>query len=87
MTLKQLSQIKRWLVLHGNNHRIELETWNMILSAWVVGWVALPGAMMLQEWLLMPALLIATLLPQLYVSSRRRLHRRGRLRCDWLCAI
>lgn len=82
MTLKQLAQIKRWLVLHGEQHRVELEAWNLILSAWVVGWVALPGTLMLQAWLLLPALLLATLLPHLYVRSRQLLHRQGRLRCD-----
>ncbi len=45
-------------------------------TPWLRG-IAAPGV-----WGLCLSLLL--LLPRLYVRLRRRLHRRGRLRCDWL---
>ncbi|MBC7729703.1 MAG: hypothetical protein H7242_19260, partial [Microbacteriaceae bacterium] len=45
-------------------------------AAWFLHWLAVTG-------LCLPLLL----LPGLYVRLRRRLHRRGRLRCDWLTSL
>lgn len=87
MTLRQLSQIKRWMVLHGRRHAVELQVWDLVLCCWVLGWVALPGMLLIKAWLALPALMLAMQLPALYVRWRVRLHRGGRVRCDWLCAL
>lgn len=87
MTLVQLAQVKRWMRLHGRQHAVELQIWDLILCCWVLGWTALPGLLLLEFWPGLPALLLAMLLPSLYVRWRTRMHRRGRLRCDWLCAL
>lgn len=87
MTLKQLGQVKRWLILHRNDHQVELQAWDLVLTCWVLGWVSAPGLMLTEQW---PALLLCPLaltLPSAYANWRRRLHRSGRLRCDWLTAL
>lgn len=87
MTLGQLAQVKRWMRLHGQQHVLELQAWDLVLCGWVLGWSALPGMMVLQLWEALPLLLLGVLAPSLYVRWRIRLHRHGRLRCDWLCAL
>jgi hypothetical protein len=87
MTLQQLAQIKCWLRLHGGRHPVELQAWDLVLTCWVLGWVSVPGLMLLEAWPGLPLSLLAFLLPTLYAGTRRRLHRQGRLRCDWLTAL
>ncbi len=87
MTLLQLTQIKHWLFLHGRRHPLELCAWDMVLTAWVLGWVALPAILLIHEWTLLPLCPAGFLLPGFYASWRTRLHRSGRLRCDWLTAL
>lgn len=91
MTLGQLAQVKHWLLMHAHQHAhqhaVELQAWNLVLGCWVLGWTAMPGVLLLQVWWLLPLLPLGVLLPSLYVAWRSRLHRRGRLRCDWLCAL
>lgn len=87
MTLQQLKQVKQWLRLHGGRHPVELQVWDLVLTAWLLGWVGLPPSLLLHEWLLLPLCLSFWLLPELYTRWRSRLHRRGRLRCDWLTAL
>lgn len=87
MTLKQVAQVKRWLRLHGRAHPLELYVWDLVLTAWVLGLMAVPLSMLLHQFDLLPLSLAAFLLPTLYAAWRVRLHRRGRLRCDWLTAL
>lgn len=87
MTLLQLTQIKRWLFLHGRRHPMELCAWDMVLTAWVLGWVALPALLLIHAWALLPLCPAGFLLPGVYATWRIRLHRSGRLRCDWLTAL
>lgn len=86
MTLRQLTLIKRWQVAHRRQHPLEYHTWDMVLTGWLMGCVGTPLALLLWPWLL-PLGLTLCMLPGLYVGWRRRLHLRGRLRCDWLCVI
>ncbi len=87
MTLIQLTQVKQWMRQHGQRHVVELQIWDLVLCCWLLGWAALPGLILLQDWLMLPVLLMGTLLPTAYVRWRCRMHRAGRLRCDWLCAL
>ncbi|WP_077035005.1 hypothetical protein [Pelomonas sp. KK5] len=87
MTLKQLAQIRRWLRLHGCRHPLELQVWDLVLTAWVMALMATPVSMLIDELGLLPLCLTGFLLPSAYAALRRRLHRAGRLRCDWLTAL
>ncbi len=92
MTLKQVSQVRRWLQLHGQQrHAVELQALDLVMIFWVLGWVSLPSLMVTGLWaalpLSLPLCLAAFLLPSLYAGLRQRLHRNGRLRCDWLTAL
>lgn len=84
MTLQQLSVVKRWHVLHRRDRPVEFHTWDTVLTLWLVGWLGIPAELIL--WQLYGLLACSALLfaPAAYVALRRRLHRRGRLRCDWL---
>ena len=87
MTLQQLHAVKLWHVVHKPESPIEYHAWDVVLTAWVCGWMGEPAALLLW-W---PGLAIACALlfasPTLYVALRRALHRRGRLRCDWLASL
>lgn len=87
MTLRQLAQVKQWLRLHGRQHPIELCAWDLVLMVWVLGITALPAFVLIDAWALLPLCLAGFLLPGAYAAWRGRLHRRGRLRCDWLTAL
>jgi hypothetical protein len=83
VTLRQMTILKRWLVLHQYGHAVEYFCWDAMLTTWVLGWVGLPAALILRP-LVSLACLAAVLAPEAYVSLRVRLHKSGRLRCDWL---
>ena len=84
MTLQQLASIKQWHLSHPLGHQVEQQVWDGLLASWVFGWTGLPAAWLMDSLLVMGLCLVLLMLPGLYVRLRRRLHRRGRLRCDWL---
>ena len=87
MTLKQLNAFKRWHVAHRNDHPVEYQFCDAVLSLWVAGWVGLLSAMILRALGLLPFLFAAAWAPDLYHALRRSLHHHGWLRCDWLAAV
>lgn len=87
MTLQQLGQLHRWHVAHERDHPFESEVCHLVLTAWVLGWAALPALMLLDALALAPLCLAGWLMPDLYRALRRRLNASGRLRCDWLPAV
>lgn len=87
MTIRQVSQVRRWLLLHGRGHPVELQALDLVLILWMLGWAGLPSLMVIGFWPILPLCLAAALLPSAYAWLRRRLHRRGWLRCDWLTAL
>ncbi|MEY4750811.1 MAG: hypothetical protein RIQ60_3025 [Pseudomonadota bacterium] len=87
MTLDQLKHFKRWHVCHRDGHELEFALCDMVLEAWVLGWMLLPTLAILDAEALLPASLALILMPELYCGLRRQLHLSGRLRCDWLDAI
>jgi hypothetical protein len=87
MTLRQMSRIKRWLNLHGRRHPVEQYVWDLVLTVWLLGCVALPIVFVLHVEALLPLCVLGGFAPALYASIRRRLHCKGRLRCDWLTAL
>jgi hypothetical protein len=84
MTLQQLHAVKLWQVDHKRKCPLEYHAWDCMLTAWMVGWMGIPATLLL--WWPGVAMTCALLFlaPSLYVALRRRLHRTGRLRCDWL---
>ena len=84
MTLQQMSAVKRWHITHHRQGSVEYQVWDGMLTCWMLGWMGVPPAMLLAP-VLGAALCLALIhAPSVYVAVRRRLHRRGRLRCDWL---
>lgn len=84
MTVKQLSAVKRWLAAHRREQPLEYHAWDVVLTLWLFGWMGMPAEFVLGQMygLAGCAVLLAT--PHAYVALRRRLHARGRVRCDWL---
>jgi hypothetical protein len=87
MTLRQLAHLKRWHVQHRQRHPVEFQAWDLMLTAWVAGWMGLAAALVLHAPAGVVACLLLSLAPSLYVRLRERLHRQGRLRCDWLDSL
>ncbi|MGY4830048.1 hypothetical protein ACVNIS_15875 [Sphaerotilaceae bacterium SBD11-9] len=87
MTLDQLHAVKLWHVAHKRERPLEYHAWDGVLTIWVMGWMGEPAALIL--WWPGVALGCALLFfaPTLYVALRRKLHRAGRLRCDWLDSL
>lgn len=84
MTLKQISVLKRWHVLHRRDRPVEFHAWDTVLTFWLIGWIGMPAELVLSQLYGLVACGVLLLSPGAYVALRRRLHRRGRLRCDWL---
>lgn len=84
MQLAQLEQVHRWHL--GHQQPVEQALFSLVTTVWVMGWVTLPLAVLMVGLLgaALSGALVAT--PSAYVLVRRRLHRSGRLRCDWLDA-
>lgn len=86
MTLSQLNTLKRWHLQHGAKP-VELTLCDLVIGAWLGGWMLMPSVFLLHAWQLLPASLAMVLLPEAYHGLRARLHARGVLRCDWLNAV
>ena len=84
MTLRQLHAIKLWHVTHRRDRPLECHAWDGVLTAWVLGWMGEPAALILWWPRVMLGCLLLFMTPTLYVGLRRWLHRVGYLRCDWL---
>jgi hypothetical protein len=84
LNLAELQRIKQWHVDHREDHPLEYQLWDGMLTIWVLGWMGwLPAVVMDALWAL-PLCAAGILLPRLYVSWRQRAHAAHRLRCDWL---
>ncbi len=84
LTLSELQRIKQWLVAHREEHPVEYNLWDAVLTVWLIGWLGwLPALTLDMEWLF-PFCFAAMLSPSLYVGWRERADAAHRLRCDWL---
>lgn len=86
MTLTQLNTLKRWHLQHGARP-VELTVCDLVIGAWLCGWMLMPSLLLVHAWQLLPLSLCMVLTPDSYHAVRARLHRRGILRCDWLPAV
>lgn len=87
MTLTQLHQVRVWHRLHWRTRPVEQQVWDMVVTLWVMGWVGIPVAWVIGLSWAELACLALLFLPAAYAGLRRRLHRLGRLRCDWIGAL
>lgn len=85
MTLHQFHSLKLWYSHH--EHPLERTAWEAVVTLWLMGWVGIPVALLLDMTSAQLACVPLLFLPGAYVAWRRRLHRRGRLRCDWINAL
>ena len=87
MTLQQYHSLKVWHRRHWRNHPVEKNLWEAILTLWLTGGIGLPVSLLIDEPWAAGASFALLFLPGLYVALRIRLHRRGKLRCDWITAL
>ena len=87
MNLTQFQDLRHWHLRHWHDQPLEKQLWDSVLTLWVIGWVGGPAALLLREPGFMLLCLALLFLPQAYVALRRSLHRRKRLRCDWLAML
>jgi len=87
MTLDQYHALKLWHTRHSRDHPIEKDIWGIILTLWMSGWVGGAVALLLRVPLATVACMALLFLPRTYVALRSKLHRAGRLRCDWITAL
>ena len=87
MTLTQFHALKVWHTGHSQECPLEKNIWDVVLMFWLTGWVGWPAALLLGQPLLGVVCVGLTLLPGAYVAWRRHLHRRGKLRCDWVTVL
>jgi hypothetical protein len=84
MTVKQLSAVKRWLAARRREQPMEYHMWDVVLTLWLLGWMGMPAEFVLGHLYGLAACAALLFAPNAYVKLRRRLHARGRVRCDWL---
>lgn len=87
MTLQQLATIKRWHQTHPRGNSLEYHLWDLMLTCWVLGLIGVAPAALLHTQAGIALCGLLYLAPSLYVTLRRRLHRGGVLRCDWLNSV
>ena len=87
MKIDDMSAIVSWQKMHGDRMPLERGIWEIVMSAWLCGVMALPVVAMVQAIEILPLCFLAAFAPELYVRLRLRLHNRGVLGCAWLCAL
>lgn len=86
--LSDLQHIRGWMSGHKTHHPVEYETWDALMTVFMLGAIGWLPALLLGAlgWALAPCGL-AVAAPTLYARWRAWAHRHGRLRCDWLVAL
>lgn len=84
VSFSELHRIKRWCHEHAQDHPIEYELWDAILTIWLMGWIGWVPTLVLDAWWASLPCVLGTLAPSLYIHWRTQAHRLRRLRCDWL---
>jgi hypothetical protein len=87
VNLAQFQDLRTWHLRHWREQPVEKHLWDGVVMLWLMGWVGGPVALVLQHPEALPASFALLCLPNGYVALRRRLHRRRRVRCDWLTML
>lgn len=82
-TIARLQRIKKWHLSHKEDHPLEYQIWDAMLTFWVMGWIAWVPAFALDATWACPLCVLGIWLPGLYVRLRVGAHRAMCLRCDW----
>lgn len=82
--IDELQRIKKWHVAHRKGHEIEYQTWDTVLTLWVMGSVGWLLVWPLDLLWALPLCALGSAAPELYIHFRKRAHREARLRCDWI---
>ena len=80
----ELQRIKKWQVAHRKGHELEYQTWDTMLTLWVMGGVGWLLVWPLDLLWALPLCALGTAAPELYIHFRKKAHREDRLRCDWI---
>ncbi len=86
MKIAELQRIKQWHVAHRQEHPLEYQLWDAMLTLWVMGWVGWLPAYAFELFWVIPLCALATAAPDIYVAWRAKAHRARKLRCDWIPA-
>jgi hypothetical protein len=87
MTLDQFHELKLWHQRHMREQPLEKHVWDMVLTFWLTGWVGAPTALLIHAGWALAICAALLFLPGAYVALRRRLHRAGLMRCDWIATL
>ena len=80
----ELQRIKKWQVAHRRGHEIEYQTWDAMLTLWVMGGVGCLVVLPLGLAWALPLCAAGIAAPELYIHARKKAHQRQQLRCDWI---
>jgi len=84
ITLAKMQRLKQWHVSQQAEHSVEYQVWEVVLTLWVMGWIAWLPAYVLDAFWAFPLCLLGILMPRLYVQCRAQAHEKLHIRCDWL---
>lgn len=87
MTLSQYHALKVWHTRHSREHPLEKNTWDAVLTLWMMGCAGGPAALLVGSGWAVLVCMALLFLPSGYVAWRTRLHKAGKLRCDWITAL
>ena len=84
LNFDQLQRVKLWHAAQERENTLEYKLWQLVLTAWLMGWVGWLPAFVFDAIWAYPLCAVGMLLPQAYVYLRGRIEAAGMLRCDWL---
>lgn len=87
MNFHQLTALRAWMQAHRAAHPVEYHAWDAVLTLWLMGWMGAPAGLLLDWPWEVVACVALFFVPPGYLRLRTRLHRRQRLRCDWLDTV
>ncbi len=82
--ISELHRIRKWHVEHAQEHPLEFQLWDAVITCWFMGWVGWLPTFALDAWWAGPLCLLGMLAPSMYIAWRARAHARNTLRCDWI---
>ena len=82
--ISELHRIRKWHVEHAQDHPLEFQLWDAVITCWLMGWVGWLPTFALDVWWSGPLCLLGMLLPSMYIAWRTRADALNKLRCDWI---
>lgn len=82
--ITELHRIRKWHVDHAQEHPLEFQLWDAVITCWFMGWVGWLPTIALDALWAWPLCLLGMVLPSLYITWRTRAHTLNKLRCEWI---